>query len=201
MGKRQHSKDQRSCKRIQSDVEPTDKAAAVNFMTYGVSDATISLGYGERLALVRDQLQTLGRIDIPALEQLANGQKPTARNLAKEQAERPRRLYAFQQIAGHDPNFKNTKDDLAWNAIMYRIRFPRDLAKETTGLAKFQAVFHRVPSGPLGWAVVRAWGYVLNPKVPAPQTPASAVAAPVTISETTPSASNATASTEIQRLS
>ncbi len=78
-------------------------------MTYGVSPVTISLGYGERLALIRDQLQTLGRISIPALEQLANGQKPTERNLAKEQASAQDVLFAFQSITGHDPNLRIQK--------------------------------------------------------------------------------------------
>lgn len=133
-----------------------------NFVTYGVSAATIKLGSGERLALVRDQLETLGRIDLGALEQLATGQKPTTRNLPKEQAQVNKVLAMFRGLTGHTPNFKNAQEDLAWNTMMYRIRFTRDLVKERAGIVKFRAVFGRTPVSPLDWASVRAWGYALQ---------------------------------------
>src|SRR3989338_1058174 len=140
----------------------TDTALAAVFVANGTTAATIALGSGERLALVRDQLETLGRINLTALEQLANGQKPTVRNLAKEQAQLSKVLALFVKLTGHRPNFKNAKEDLAWNTMMYRIRFKRDLVKERTGIVKFKALFGRIPTSPLDWAVVRAWGYSLR---------------------------------------
>lgn len=141
----------------------TEVTALTNFVTYGISTATVKLGSGERLALVRDQLDTLGRVSVTALQQLATGQKPTDRNLAKEVALAGRARTIFRQLTGRSaPDFKNVKDDLAWNTIMYRIRFPRDLDKERAGITKFKLVFKKVPKTPLEWATVRAWGYALK---------------------------------------
>ena len=114
------------------------------------------------MALVRDQLQTLGRISVAALEQLASGQKPTVRDLAKEQAQVGQVLSVFIKLTGHRPNFKNSKEDLAWNTLMYRVRFARDLTKEKVGITKFKMILGGVPTTPLDWATVRAWGYALK---------------------------------------
>jgi hypothetical protein len=138
--------------------------AATNFVTYGISEATQKLGAGERRALLRDYWETVGRAEIvwSDIERLATGQKVLGRNLVKEQSQLPKVLAAFVRLVGHRPNFKNAKEDLAWNTMMYRLRFTRDLNKERIGIAKFKAVFKRLPKTPLDWAVVRAWGYALQ---------------------------------------
>ncbi len=153
-----------SVKELKASLTAEQKTQATNFVTYGVSSATIALGSGERLALVRDQLETLGRLSLTALEQLATGQKPTDRNLAKEQAQVSLALKVFTKLTGHKPNFKNVSEDLAWNTLQYRIRFPRDLNKEKAGIIKFKAVEKRNPRTPFDWAEVRAWGYQLGVK-------------------------------------
>jgi hypothetical protein len=142
----------------------TQTAAITNFVVYGISNATIKLGAGERRALVRDYLETVVRPDVvwSDIEKLATGQKPVSRNLKQEQAQVARVLATFKSLVGHTPNFKNAKEDLAWNTMMYRIRFTRDLAKEQAGIVKFKAIFGRTPSTPLAWATVRAWGYALK---------------------------------------
>ena len=140
----------------------TQVNTASSFISSGTTMATVKLGSGERLALVRDQLETLGRVDVAALEQLAVGQKPTARNLAKEQVQVGKVLTAFVKLTGHRPNFKIAKEDLAWNTMMYRIRFARDLNKERAGITMFRSVYGRTPTSPLDWAAVRAWGYSLK---------------------------------------
>ncbi len=141
----------------------TDVTALTNFVTYGISTATLNLGSGERLALVRDQLETLGRVSVTALEQLATGQKPTERNLAKEVAQAGLAKAAFKKLTGKSaPDFANPKEDLAWNTMLYRIRFTRDLNKERAGITKFKASFGRTPKSPLDWAGVRAYGYALK---------------------------------------
>ena len=114
------------------------------------------------MALVRDQLQTLGRISVAALEQLASGQKPTVRDLAKEQAQVGRVQRYYKLLMGRNPNFQELKEDLAWNTMIYRVRFARNLAKERVGIVKFKATFGRIPTSPLDWATVRAWGYALK---------------------------------------
>ena len=139
-----------------------DKNIATNFATYGISEATKKFGSGERLALIRDQLETLGRVSLTALEQLANGTKPTDRNLSKEVSQLKRVLPAFEKLLGRKPNFQNSNEDLAWNTLLYRVRFTRDLNKERVGIAKFKILYARNPNSPLDWAVVRAWGYALN---------------------------------------
>lgn len=144
------------------------KTVAANFVTYGTSSATIKLGSGERLALVRDALDTLGSVANNSsklqlfLEQTAAGQKPTVRNLSGEQKQVQKVLPLFVKLVGRAPNFKDAKEDLAWNTLQYRVRFTRDLVKEKTGIVKFKAIMKRNPKSPLDWAVVRAWGYALK---------------------------------------
>ena len=111
---------------------------------------------------MRDQLETLGSISLTALEQLANGEKPTVRNLPKEQGQVGKVLAIFIKLTGHRPNFKNANEDLAWNTLMYRVRFVRDLNVEKQGIIKYKAIFSRTPTSPLDWAAVRAWGYALR---------------------------------------
>lgn len=145
---------------------------ATNFVTYGTTaQAVQKLGSGERLAVVRDILETLGsRVAnnagdfLLAAEQISSGKKPTIRNLSKEvaQAGIARDRY-FKPLTGISaPDFKNAKHDLAWNTMLYRVRFSRDLNKERVGIGKFRVVFKRLPTSPMDWATVRAWGYVLQ---------------------------------------
>lgn len=145
---------------------------ATNFVTYGTTaQAVQNLGSGERLAVVRDVLETLGsRIAnnagdfLLAAEQISSGKKPTIRNLSKEvaQAGVARDSY-FRPLTGLSaPDFKNAKHDLAWNTMLYRVRFARDLNKERVGIGKFRTVFKRLPTSPIDWSTVRAWGYVLQ---------------------------------------
>ena len=91
---------------------------------------------------------------------ITTGQKPINRNLKNEQAQVSTVLTVFKKIFGHEPNFKNNKEDLTWNTMMYRIRFVRDLTKEKQGIAAFQAKFSRIPKSPLDWSTVRALGYI-----------------------------------------
>ncbi|MBI2552362.1 fibronectin type III domain-containing protein [Candidatus Uhrbacteria bacterium] len=147
-------------------------AVASNFVTYGtINSAVKALGSGERLAVVRDMLETLGATVaadagkfLLAAEQISNGQKPTVRNLTKEvaQAGVARDKYWKVLTGKSAPDFKVAKEDLAWNTMLYRIRFKRDLVKERVGITKFKAVFGRIPKSPIDWATVRAWGYALQ---------------------------------------
>ncbi|MCX6740500.1 MAG: Ig-like domain-containing protein [Candidatus Parcubacteria bacterium] len=136
--------------------------AIVNFIVYGNSTATIKFGSGERRAIIRDYFETVVRADVvwSDIELMATGHKPIYRNLAKEQAQVGRVLATFKTMFGHAPNFKDAKDDLAWNTMMYRIRFARDLVKERLGILKFREMFGHSPVNPLAWSTVRAWGYI-----------------------------------------
>ncbi len=135
-----------------------------NFITYGASVETIKLGAGERRALIRDYFETVGRADVvwDDVQRMTIGQKPVKRNLAIEQSQVSNALAHFRQMVGHAPDFKDASEDLAWNTLMYRIRFPRNLVKERQGIETYERIFIRIPRTPFDWAVVRALGYVLR---------------------------------------
>ncbi|MDO8737080.1 MAG: hypothetical protein Q7K29_08400 [Thermoleophilia bacterium] len=150
-----------SAKTFSVTLSSQDTKIATNFVAYGADPATVKLGSGERDALLRDQLNTFGRLSIKALVQIANGQIPTERNLGKEKAQLPIVLASFIKDWGHRPDFKNAKDNLAWNTPMYRIRFARDLVKERAGIVAFKAIEKgRIPTTPLDWSRVRSLGYI-----------------------------------------
>ena len=138
-----------------------DKAAG--YITYGMDKATRALGSGERRAVLRDYLQITGfeEINWEDVARIANGLKPVHRNLQSEQAQVSQALAIFKKIFGHDPVFSDKTEDLAWNTLMYRIRFERDLVKEAAGIKEFASMFGRLPSAPLDWSTVRILGYIL----------------------------------------
>jgi hypothetical protein len=139
-----------------------DKLSLSNFITYGISERTFALGEGERRALVRDALETMktAKISPMDLERLTRGLIPQFRNLSAERAQVKRAQATFRTIYGHDPDFKNVEENLAWNTLMYRIRFPRDLTAERQGIQAFRELFRRAPQDPFQWATVRVLGYV-----------------------------------------
>ena len=150
-----------SAKEFKVTLTAEQSAVLTNFVTYGVDSVTQKLGSGERLAVARDILETVGRVSLTAMTQIANGQKPRDRNLRKEQQKVPLALKMFQKITGKSkPNFKDAKQDLVWNTLMYRIRFPRDLKLEGAAAARFKAKNARAPKTPLDWAAVRGDAYV-----------------------------------------
>ncbi|MFA5750536.1 MAG: hypothetical protein WC895_04970, partial [Candidatus Shapirobacteria bacterium] len=99
----------------------------MNFIVYGISSSTIKLGQGERRAIIRDYMETVHRGDIiwSDIERMTNGQIPISRNLVIERSNVAIALPVFRRIFGHNPNFKNPTENLAWNTLLYRIRFPR----------------------------------------------------------------------------
>ncbi len=138
-----------------------------SFVEMGTTVVTQRLGEGERRALVRDWLDTVGVIPgagmeavIADLERIASGQIPRGRNLARERAQLIRVRQTFRTLYGRDPNFQNEQENLAWNTLMYRVRFTRDLQAERAGIQEFRAIFRRAPQDPFQWATVRVMGYV-----------------------------------------
>ncbi|MBI4090913.1 MAG: hypothetical protein HY422_02715 [Candidatus Komeilibacteria bacterium] len=135
---------------------------ATTYVSYGIDGSTKALGAGERRAALRDYLETTGfsAIKWGDVARMAAGMKPVDRNLSKEQAQVTQALKTFESIYGHRPNFQNAEEDLAWNTLMYRIRFQRDLDKERAGIVKFKKIFGRNPVTPFQWSTVRVLGYV-----------------------------------------
>ncbi len=137
-------------------------ARLTNFIVYGNSAATKRLGEGERRAVIRDALETMKTASISAddLDRMTRGLKANYRNITVERAQLPIVRATFRTLYGRDPNFKNPEEDLAWNTMMYRIRFPRDLPAEKEGIVEFRETFQKSPQTPFQWAVVRVLGYV-----------------------------------------
>lgn len=122
----------------------------------------ITVGKGERRALLRDYFDTIGypTINFDNILNISKGLKPVNRNLVKEQANVTVALKYFTKIFGHSPVFNNAIEDLSWNTLMYRIRFQRNLTLEAAGIVKFRQIFLRLPSSPLDWSAVRILGYI-----------------------------------------
>ena len=139
-----------------------ERARITTFIRFGSGPASQALGEGERRALVRDALETMRRADIPLadLERMAQGEVPLTRSITEERKQVARALPTFQTIFGRAPNFKNPQENLAWNTLLYRIRFPRDLTAERRGITEFKRLFGRNPTDPFQWAVVRVLGYI-----------------------------------------
>jgi hypothetical protein len=139
-----------------------ERARITTFIRFGSGAASQALGEGERRALVRDALETMRRADIPLadLERMAQGEVPLTRSITEERKQVARALPTFQTIFGRAPNFKNPQENLAWNTLLYRIRFPRDIAAERRGITEFKRLFGRNPTDPFQWAVVRVLGYI-----------------------------------------
>lgn len=169
-GQRDEAREQVAMNQLQTDLRSFRLATSdeqqiqdlATFISYGLTEGSARLGSGERRAVVRDALETLRTTNLsPAdLERLVHGQIPQARNLTEERRQATRALATFRTIYGHAPNFQNAEENLAWNTLMYRIRFPRNLEAETQGIQEFRATFHRTPQDPFQWATVRVMGYV-----------------------------------------
>jgi hypothetical protein len=153
---------EKDSKEFKIDLSTINKGAITNFVSYGISNKTIALGAGERRAVVRDYLETVGKENVnwEDIERMVNGEKIVDRNLEKEQAQVTAALKIFKKIFKHDPVFSNAEEDLGWNTLLYRIRFPRDLEKEKEGITKFKKIFWYSPKTPMDWAAVRVLGYV-----------------------------------------
>ncbi len=137
------------------------EAASTGIPT-GSGTASDRLGSGERMAILADLREILGADRVTAVDaaRLAEGQIPLARNLAHEQTQLPRARATFRSLYGHDPVFSRAHENLAWNTLMYRIRFPRDLTLEREGIQRFQRIFQRQPRDPFQWSTVRVLGYL-----------------------------------------
>ncbi len=142
----------------------TGGSTLAEFLRDGTTPASRSLGRGEREAIVRDMQEVLGvpvdRLLVSDLELVAGGMIPRTRNLAYERSIAPRALATFRTMFGHAPNFRNANENLAWNTLMYRIRFPRDLSSERQGILAFRRSFRVTPQSPFQWAAVRVLAYV-----------------------------------------
>lgn len=142
----------------------TGGSTLAEFLRDGTTPASRSLGRGEREAIVRDMQEVLGvpadRLLVSDLELVAGGMIPRTRNLVYERSIAPRALATFRTMFGHAPNFRNANENLAWNTLMYRIRFPRDLSAERQGIVAFRRLFRVAPQSPFQWAAVRVLAYI-----------------------------------------
>jgi hypothetical protein len=148
----------------QETVEPQPETFATlsaRFIAEGVSPASRAYGEGERRAIVRDVQETIGET---ATEEdfirISSGLIPVTRNIKNERRQVSSALVAFKKVFGRAPNFRSERENTAWNTLMYRIRFPRDLVKEQKGIVSYRSLMRRTPVSPFDWAFVRLLGYV-----------------------------------------
>ncbi len=142
------------------NLTPEQKQRFGRFIAEG-TERTTYMNERERRALVRDALDTLGdKATVSDLERMNEGLIPQARNISREREQLGRVRTTFRTLYGRAPNFKNPEENIAWNAMMYRLRFPRNLTQEQKGVGLFRRVFSRLPQDPFQWAVVRVLGYV-----------------------------------------
>lgn len=140
----------------------TEAHAIRDFVVYGISLSTIKVGQGERRAIARDYMDTVHRSSFvwTDIERMTNGLIPIVRSLERERRQAIVALPVFHRIFGHDPDFQNSTENLAWNTLMYRIRFHRDLGSEKRGINAYQAIYGHAPKTSFSWSVVRVLGYV-----------------------------------------
>jgi len=138
----------------------TDTAVATNYIAYGVDSSTMKLGFGERKNLVGEVLGIYGSLNLTTLTELAAGKKPTQRTLPYEKKQSSLVNTLLVKLMGHKIDFKVASQDLAYNSMIYPVRFPgRDLKKEGAAAAKFKKLIGKAPTSPLDWSGVRAIAY------------------------------------------
>lgn len=137
-----------------------DTLKATNFIAYGVDANTIKLGLGERKNLVGEILAIYSSLNVNTLAELAAGKKPTQRTLVYERKQVGLVRDLLVRLTGKKLDFKVASVDLAYNSMIYPVRFPgRDLKKEGAAAAKFKKIVGRTPTSPLDWSGVRAIAY------------------------------------------
>lgn len=155
---------ERDARQFRVELEESQEESLARFVEFGTGEASRRLGAGERAAIIRDLMQTLGprvrALSSDDPERVASGQIPRTRNLKLERGQLARARQTFRTIYGDDPNFQNAEENLAWNTLMYRIRFSRDMVAERQGIQEFRRLFGRSPQDPFQWSTVRVLGYV-----------------------------------------
>ncbi len=147
-------------KEFRVKITPEQARLFVQFIAEG-TETTAYMNERERRALVRDALDTMGeKATIADLDSMTKGLIPSTRNIVREREQLSRVRTTFRTIYGRDPNFKKNEENLAWNTMMYRLRFVRDLSQEQKGVGAFRSFFGRLPQDPFQWAVVRMLGYI-----------------------------------------
>ena len=140
-------------------ISPDERDRYARFIKYGGSYRTCMYGEGERMALLLDGFETLGHpADLLAqMERLASGKFPTSkvmRHLPARKKQTQAVIAGLQQI-----KWVNTAPvTSAWltAGILYRVRPVRYIAKERASIAQFTRVYHKIPTTPFDWAIVRS---------------------------------------------
>ena len=128
------------------------------FILRGTTRPTVNIGERERGAVVRDILDLTKTATFPLsdLERLVVGEKPSTRNLRREQQLLPDVKRIFKAITKRSVDVRRSADLPVYESLMYRLRIPRDLAAERVALKRFQKLFGHSPRTPLDWAALRA---------------------------------------------
>lgn len=136
------------------------------FVKYGSSLSTCTLGEGERFAMVRDAMEVLKRADFPYkhIEGMADQSIALTKSLIPEN----QRVYAAKkEIADLEKKlnrpFSEHERTLATQFIMHRYRrVPRRLGAERAAIQTFIRAYKRVPKTTVDWAKIRIITYVIG---------------------------------------
>jgi hypothetical protein len=141
---------------VKAKKEDEDRLAL--FILRGTTEKSVKIGERERAGVVRDAIDLLVTATFPIsdLERMIDGLPMNSRNLKREKQLMPDVARVFKVIMKRTLNLKKEADLPIYNAIMYRVRIPRDLTQEAMTTKVFIKLFRHRPSTPFDWAVLRA---------------------------------------------
>ncbi len=134
-----------------------------DFVERGVDKNSISIGKGERLAVISSYRSAFG--NLPETEEglndiikIANGNFPSVRNKTAED----RASEEFKKVYKRISNLKQEVDKAAINIIAYGVRQKaknRNLESEKHGIKIFKDIYHKLPETTEDWNVMQAITY------------------------------------------
>lgn len=137
--------------------------AVADFVDYGADDNTISLGQGERAAVINSYQTAFKQLprtdqDLADIINIANGHWPTRTSLDAEQIAQDE----FQKIYKKVPDMSNQHDAAAITVMAYGLRqraTNRNLYSEQQGINTFQHIYQYLPFSTKDWNIVQAISY------------------------------------------
>jgi hypothetical protein len=134
-----------------------------NFVSQGVDTNTVSLGQGERVAVLKSYQSAFN--SLPAtnaayadLIKISDGQWPSQVSPIAERMASS----TFQRIYRRAPSSNNKNDVAAVKVMAYGLRQKasnRNLASEAASLKTFKAVYNRLPTSTADWNALQAMAY------------------------------------------
>ncbi len=134
-----------------------------DFIESGVDYNTLSLGKGERLAVIFSFKEAFGRSpqdqrDYDDIIKIARGHWPSQRSLSAEEEAKKH----FREVYLRWPDMNNQNDNAAVTVMAYGLRqkaVNRSLDSEAQALGFFKSIYGRLPSSTDDWNILQAITY------------------------------------------